>query len=91
MTTNSPEASIPDETIATPSIAALLAKDPEEITEAEAMTVVGFLRERREQWEAAEGTVKQSGRKGARTPKSAGTGEKSKDISLEDLDLDLDI
>lgn len=52
------------------------------------MTIAKFLRERREQWEAAEGTAKRSG---TRTPRKAGTGVKSSQIPLDDLLGDIEV
>ena len=67
----------------------LLASDPETITDDEAYKMVAFLRERREQWERAEGEVKRKGK--GRTKRADGAGVKAVgELKLEDLDLQLD-
>ena len=70
------------------TIADLLQKDSEKITDEELSLMVKHLRERREQWERAEGETKRSGKKGARTKRADGAGEKAvKALTLDDLDL----
>lgn len=90
-TTNSKtseETTISEETEKAATISDLLSSDPELLTVEDAMTIAKFLRERREQWEAAEGTAKRSG---TRTPRKAGTGVKSSQIPLDDLLGDIEV
>lgn len=80
--------SLDSEIEASTTIAELLQKDSEEITDHDLELMVNHLRERRAQWERAEGETKRSGKKGARTKRADGAGEKAvKALTLDELDL----
>ena len=67
----------------------LLSADPETITDEDAYKIVAHLRERREQWERADGEVKRKGK--GRTKRKDGAGQKTTGtLKLEDLQIDLD-
>jgi len=88
MESNSPTPiSVDLETEGSLTISALLQLDPEQVTDDQLQTRVTFLRERRVQWEAEEGSSKRSGKK-AKISKGA-SAKAVGDLKLEDLDLDL--